>query len=134
MRLLRCLPLFAVALGCFAATVRGKLEQRPGKSPAVITAAGDLVELDGDDYTRGVLNDKRLAGFDLQAKGRFAGPHRFQVDPIHTRAILVYKNGKAKLVTYWCDTCSIRTYTPGVCWCCEKETTLDLRDPDAPQQ
>jgi hypothetical protein len=35
-----------------------------------------------------------------------------------------------KVITYWCDVCSIRTYTPGKCWCCQQETTLDLRDPD----
>ena len=77
-----------------------------------------------------MLNDKRLAGFDLEAKGHFTAPDRFQVDPIHTRAMLVHKDGQAKLITYWCDICSIRTYSPGLCWCCQQETTLDLRDPD----
>jgi hypothetical protein len=130
MRFWRLLVLSALALGCTAETVRGKLTETPGKPPAVITAEGKRIELDGDQETRGVLNDKRLDGFDLQAKGHFTAPGRFQVDPIHTRAILAYKDGRARLVTYWCDTCSIRTYTPGLCWCCQKETTLDLRDPN----
>jgi hypothetical protein len=34
------------------------------------------------------------------------------------------------MITYWCDVCSIRAYTPGPCVCCQQETTLDLRDPD----
>ena len=114
--------------------MRGKLVQQPGKPPAVETRDGKLIALDGDEPTRGVLKDKRLAGLDLEAKGRFTGPARFQVDPIHTRAMFVFKDGKARLITYWCDTCSIRTYTPGLCWCCQEETTLDLRDPDAPME
>jgi len=126
----RLLVLSALALGCMAETLRGKLTQDAGKPPAVITAEGKRIEMDGDQETRGVLSDKRLNGFDLQAKGRFTAPARFQVDPIHTRAVLVYKDGRARLVTYWCDICSIRTFTPGLCWCCQKETTLDLRDPN----
>jgi hypothetical protein len=27
--------------------------------------------------------------------------------------------------------CNIRAYTPGPCVCCQRETTLDLIDPDA---
>ena len=71
--------------------MRGKLVQQPGKPPAVETRDGKLIALDGDEPTRGVLNDKRLAGFDLEAKGRFTAPGRFQVDPIHTRAMFVYQ-------------------------------------------
>ena len=62
--------------------------------------------------------------------GRFTAPDQFVVDPIHTRAMFVHKDGHVKVITYWCDVCSIRTYTPGPCWCCQKETLLDLRDPD----
>ena len=125
----------ALGLGCYAEgpgsiAVRGKLGQHAGK-PAVETAEHKLLYLDGDEPTRGVLNDKRLAGADLEAQGHFTAPDRFQVDPIHTRALRVHQDGKAKLVTYWCDTCSIRTWTPGQCWCCQQETALDLKDPDA---
>jgi hypothetical protein len=120
---------------CFAqtpqpATVRGTLLQRPGKPPAIETADRQIVSLDGDEPTKGVLNDKRLAGLDLEAKGRFTAPDQFLVDPIHTKAMFVHKDGHLKVITYWCDVCSIRTYTPGPCWCCQKETLLDLRDPD----
>jgi len=127
-----------LATACLAATVkpadiRGKLLQRPGKPPAVETADHQIISLDGDEPTKGVLNDKRLAGFDLEAKGHFTGPNQFTVDPIYTKAMFVHKDGHVKVITYWCDVCSIRTYTPGPCWCCQKETTLDLRDPDQDQ-
>ena len=52
------------------------------------------------------------------------------MDPFHTRPLYVIKDGKHLMVTFWCDTCSIRTYEPGPCWCCQRETELDLRDPD----
>jgi hypothetical protein len=111
-------------------TIQGTLVQTAGKPPALATADHRLISLDGDDATKGVLNDKRLAGFHLEAKGHFTAPEQFLVDPIHTKALFVHKDGHVKVITYWCDVCSIRTYTPGPCWCCQKETTLDLRDPD----
>lgn len=127
-----------LAAACFAqtsqtpkpATVRGTLLQPHGRPPAVATPDGRVVSLDGDEPTRGVLNDKRLAGFDLEAKGRFTASDQFLVDPIHTKAMFVHTEGGVKVITYWCDVCSIRTYTPGPCWCCQKETLLDLRVPD----
>ena len=132
-----CLCLLLLAAGSlFAAdlhpaeTLRGKLVLRDGQPPAVETAEHKLVILDGDEPTRKVLADDRLNGFDVEAKGRFTTPDRFLIDPIHTRALLVRQGGKLRMVTYWCDLCSIRSFTPGPCVCCQRETTLDLHDPD----
>ena len=111
-------------------TLRGKLVLDDGKPPALETAQHKLVTLDGDEPTRKVLGDLRLNGFDVEAKGRFTAPDRFLIDPIHTRAMLVRQGGKLRMITYWCDTCSIRSFTPGPCVCCQRETTLDLHDPD----
>lgn len=138
MRLCALLLSGCLAAACLAqtpppATIRGTLLQRPGKPPAVETADHHIISLDGDEPTKGVLNDKRLAGFDLEAKGHFTASDQFLVDPIHTKAMFVHKDGHVKVITYWCDVCSIRTYTPGPCWCCQKETLLDLRDPDQDQ-
>jgi hypothetical protein len=113
-------------------TLRGKLVLSDGKPPAVETAEHKRVILDGDEPTRQVLGDRRLNGFEVQAKGHFTAPDRFLIDPIHTRALMVHQGGKLKMITYWCDTCSIRSFTPGPCVCCQRETTLDLRDPDEP--
>src|SRR5579863_2588579 len=109
-------------------TVRGKLVQREGHTPAIETGEHKLITLEGDGPTAHVLHDKRLAGADLEAKGHFAAPDRFQVDPFHTHAIHVLKDGKRFMITYWCDVCSIRQYEPGPCWCCQRETALDLRE------
>ena len=112
--------------------LRGKLSIQDGQPAQVQTAEHQSVLLDGDEDTRKILGDRRLNGFQVEAHGHFTAPGRFLIDPIHTHALLVRQDGKLKLVTYWCDICSIRAYTPGPCVCCQRETTLDLRDPDQP--
>lgn len=104
-----------------AVSLRGKL--KAGAQPAI-----GPVLLTGDDDTKGVLNDTRLDGADFEVMGHSADPTHFTVDKIHTRSLFVHKDGKRMMVTYWCDVCYIRTYTPGKCWCCQKDTDLDLRD------
>lgn len=112
--------------------VRGKLAVHEGQPAQVQTADGHVVRLDGDNDTSKILGDSRLNGFQVEAHGHFTAPGRFLIDPIHTHSFLVRQDGRLKLVTYWCDICSIRAYTPGPCVCCQRETTLDLRDPDQP--
>lgn len=97
--------------------------------PAVLTARGDKVVLRGDTDTMGVLQDARLTGTEIEAVGRFTAPGHLTVDPIHTFALFAWRNGKKFSVTYWCDVCAIRTYTPGKCQCCQEETELRLVDP-----
>ena len=125
------LPAFTLLIPALAASarssLRGKLRQRSGKA-LLETRAGGMVALEGDEPTTGVLKDARLAGADLDVIGEAAAPDRFVVDPIHTKAMFVHKDGKRLLIAYWCEVCSIRTYTPGECWCCQEETRLDLRE------
>src|SRR6202023_1619209 len=117
----------AFAAAPATSSIRGKLTQQDGK-PAIELSSRKLGALDGDERKRGIRNDKRLAGADLEATGHFSTSGLFMVDPIHTKALHVYKDGKRRTISYWCDTCSIRPYTPGICWCCQAETELDLRD------
>jgi hypothetical protein len=144
MRFCQLLLLSAMALGCLAEVptstqphahdsikLRGKLRQREGQQPALETSEHKLVTLEGDEAALKVLNDKRLDGAELEATGHFTATDRFRVDPNHARTVLAHKDGKLKMITYWCDTCSIRSYEPGPCWCCQAETVLELRDPDA---
>jgi len=132
-----CLSLLAIAAGLSAATLpptttlRGKLAIHNNAPATVETPAHQTVTLSADDTLGQVLTDPRLNGFEVQAKGHFIAPDKFQIDPFHTVPLLVRKDGHLKMVTYWCDVCSIRAYTPGPCRCCQRETVLDLRDPDA---
>jgi len=106
------------------ASLRGRL--RPG-TPAVLAIEGREVTLNGDKATLGVLADARLKDADFEVHGVSQGD-MFAVDPIHTRAMFVLKDGKRLMISYWCEVCSIRTYSPGVCMCCQDETALDLKE------
>ena len=139
MRFCQLLLLPVLALGCLAETpkstpsrehLRGKLAQRPGRPPAIETPDHRFITLEGNEAALKVLNDKRLNGAELDATGHFTSPDHFVVDPNHARSVLTRKDGKLKMITYWCDVCSIRSYEPGPCWCCQAETILQLRDPD----
>jgi hypothetical protein len=140
MRMLALTLLATCTVLCFAdsskvpatqsTAVHGKLVQRENQPPAIETADHKLIVLAGDEATGHVLHDKRLAGLDVEAKGHFTAADRFQVDPFYTRALYAIKDGKRLMVTYWCEICSIRQYEPGPCWCCQRETKLDLHEPD----
>lgn len=106
-----------------AAALRGKLATG---SPAKLAAAAETVELTGDGPTMLVLADSRLNGVDFEVNGTPAEPGKFRVDPIHKRNMFVYKGGKRLMISYWCSVCSIRTWQPGSCLCCQDETELDL--------
>lgn len=106
-----------------AATVRGKLAT--GSPARLVTAAGP-VELTGDTPSLLVLGDARLNGVEFEANGAMAEPGKFRVDPIHKRNMFVHKDGKRLMISYWCSVCSIRTWQPGSCLCCQDETELDL--------
>src|SRR5690242_19844419 len=137
MRFFQLLASLIIASACFAessktietaaTTVRGKLIQHENQTPAIDMADHKLVALEGDGSTEHVLHDKRLAALDIEAKGHFTDATHFQVDPFHTHALHVIKDGKRLLITYWCDVCSIRQYEPGPCWCCQRETALALK-------
>jgi hypothetical protein len=130
--------MFAIPLSLAAAdtaakqqeTLRGRLTRTPNDQPALETPQHETIALDGDESTLSVLNDERLRGMDLELIGHFTSPRRFLVDPFHTRAMFVHKDGKRLIITYWCNVCYLRTYTPGKCWCCQKYTDLDLREND----
>ncbi|MFN7936363.1 MAG: hypothetical protein U0R19_23750 [Bryobacteraceae bacterium] len=92
------------------------------------TSDGQIVKLTGDAPTIGVLNDKRVQGMELEITGEPSPNGAIRILPIHKQGMFVLKKDKKLFVTYWCDVCSIRTYTPGVCLCCQDETQLDLRE------
>ena len=116
----------ALARGSEGATsLRGPLRQDP---EPVIESSGKRVVLSGDEATMLVLRDSRLSGTDFEVLGAWHGPAAFDVEKIHKKALFVHRGGKRLYVTYWCDVCYIRTFSPGKCWCCQKETDLDLRE------
>ena len=104
-------------------TLRGKLL----KGDLLETSTGP-VRLTGDEPTLGVIRDSRVIGLELEVVGEARGTGALEIGPIHKKALYAIKSGQRLFVTYWCDICSIRTYTPGQCWCCQEQTELDLRE------
>ena len=111
-------------------SIKGKLVQRKDGLAVLLTDDGKEIKLSGDEDTQKVLRDPRLANVQLEAIGHYSGPDQFTIGPIFEKNMFVLKDGKRRRITYWCDVCSIRTYAPGVCVCCQKWTDLDLRDPN----
>jgi hypothetical protein len=113
-----------------SSTLRGRLRQPAGGNPHIETSAGQRVQLSGDEPTIKVLNDERLRDADVEVAGRSVSADRFEINHIHIPSIFFYKDGKRLQVSYWCDVCYIRTSSPGICWCCQKQTDLDPIEPE----
>src|ERR1017187_8181591 len=101
-----CLCLLGAALACLTAaephrsvSVRGKLSVHEGAPATVETPDRQLVTLDGDAVTRKVLDDERLNGFEIEARGHFTAPGRFAIDASHTHSLLVRQNGRLQLIS-----------------------------------
>ncbi len=77
-------------------TLRGKLVVREGKPAVLETAGNKVVTLAGDKSTSEVLGDARMNGFEVEEKGHFTAPGQFLIDPIHTRAMMVHKDGTSE--------------------------------------
>ncbi|MGA2118002.1 MAG: hypothetical protein ABSH56_25030 [Bryobacteraceae bacterium] len=111
-------------------TLRGTLQVHASGPATVTTDDHRTIALDGDEPTNKVLADPRLNGYSIEARGHFTSTGRFLLDPSHLRSLMVRQDGKLKLITYFCGVCNIRAYIPGPCACCQRETVLELRDPD----
>lgn len=110
------------------ATLRGRLQ--PGDTPRLRGADGREWTLEADEASMAVLRDERVQVELFEAVGTLAPPSRFRIDPIHRKAMFVVRGGTPLVITYWCEVCAIRTYSPGKCQCCQEETALDPRAPE----
>ena len=95
---------------------------------------GDLGEMFVDVAGEHVRQQPRVHAELFEAAGVETPPDVFRIDPIHKKAMFVVRGGKPLVITYWCEVCAIRTYSPGKCQCCQEETALDPRDPALEQQ
>jgi hypothetical protein len=122
----RTLLLFLPALHAEASktALRGKLVTGAG----IQQAGGKVISLTGEDDAMAVLNDPRVIGSDFEAEGKLRPDGVFEIAPMWQAPLFVHQGGRRLYVTYWCDVCAIRTYTPGICWCCREDTAYDPRD------
>ncbi|MCX6614309.1 MAG: hypothetical protein NTW74_26145, partial [Acidobacteria bacterium] len=92
------------------------------------------VALLSDEAVAKVLDDERLIGAELEVEGSTTGDGSFEIDGIHTKPVYTFIKGERLGVSYWCEICYIRTYSPGKCWCCQEDTKLDPKDPNTPDR
>lgn len=71
---------------------------------------------------------------DIEIEGRYTSPQVFSANPIHRKPVWTRQQGKRMIVSYWCEICYIRFYVPGTCWCCQKESVLEPKDPTTPER
>jgi hypothetical protein len=110
-------------------SVRGRVTLEGDARPVLLASDGAKTPLRGDRESISVLRDPRLRNDEFELRGQAVGGE-FEIDPIHTRAVFIWRGGKRLVVTYWCGICSIRAWTPGKCQCCQEEMDLDPRDPE----
>ncbi len=111
--------------------LRGRLETPSEDTAGLRLPDGSFVELHGDEQTRKVLHDERLRGWDFEVYGHRRADGGFDILPIHLAALFTYQNAKQLRVTYYCDVCAIRTYSPGICLCCREDTRVDAVNPES---
>ncbi len=124
------LRLSAGDTGAPSARLRGRLEVPAEGLAGIRTDDGKLVPLRGDEQTEKVLRDSRLNGWDFEVHGQYGSDGRFKILPIHLPALFTHQNGQLLRVTYYCDVCAIRTYSPSICMCCREETRVDAVTPE----
>jgi hypothetical protein len=82
---------------------------------ALVTKDGKVYPLIEDDGARMFFKDPSLRARRMRLTGRpFADTHLLQVVDVHS----YNQKGQLCEVYYWCDICSIRRNSPGVCECC----------------
>lgn len=111
--------------------LRGKLEAPDEGTAGLRLPDGSFVRLHGDEQTDKVLHDERLRGWDFEVYGHRRADGGFDILPIHLAALFTYQNRRQLRVTYYCDVCAIRTYSPGICLCCREDTRVDAVDPES---
>jgi hypothetical protein len=101
------------------ATLDGKLITVAGKPPVLKTAKQEYPLTATATYVLHTLQDKRLAGREIQVQGTFGNSGTFEVSKFFT-----VRDGKLYRVRYYCETCNIVALEPGRCVCCQQPTEL----------
>ena len=98
-------------------SITGKLSVEKGK-PALSGSGGKTTLLTSDDESIAeTLQDVRLSGRELKLVGKWKGNGSFEV-----RDFFVVRGDKLFRLIYFCDTCNITTFRPGICLCCQQPT------------
>jgi hypothetical protein len=100
-------------------SIQGKLVVEAGK-PSVLEVGGKATRLTSDvESIADTLQDARLSGRELKLIGKQRGDGSFGVHDF-----FVVRGDKLFRLIYFCDTCNITTFSPGICLCCQQPTVL----------
>jgi len=92
---------------------------------ALVTDDGKTYPLVKDDGSRMFFKDKTLLDRPMRLTGRVIP----KTQMLQVMKVQSYVKGELRDVFYWCDICSIRTYEPGPCSCCQ--APMELREEPA---
>jgi hypothetical protein len=107
-------------------SIVGELRTREGKS-FLIREGAEVPLASVRAEVNETLADERLAGREFKLVGRFLADGQFDVTDF-----FVFRNGKLLRLVYFCETCNITTFAPGLCACCGQPTLpveVPLNDP-----
>ncbi len=119
------LTVFADLLAAENTIIRGRLADPPGQQPPAgqplvfVTAQGQKLALEGDEYSTSQLADPELTDRYWELRGHLKPAGFFEVLRLFT-----VKDNKLFRVTYFCVICNIRSHHHGPCMCCQDETEL----------
>ena len=98
-------------------SIQGKLLVVSGK-PSMLESAGKSTRLTSDvESIAETLLDPRLSGRELKLVGKRKSDGSFEV-----RDFFVAHGDRLFRLIYFCDTCNITTFSPGICLCCQQPT------------
>jgi hypothetical protein len=98
-------------------SIQGKLAVEKGKT-AVLESGGKATRLTSDNESIAeTFQDVRLSGRELKLAGKWKGNGSFEVHDF-----FVVHGDKLFRLIYFCDTCNITTFSPGICLCCQQPT------------
>ena len=91
---------------------------------AIRTGEGTLHRLSPGDKRVAMLTDVRVRSRELQIEAWQDADGELAI--VHLYSVI---DGQAHQPHYYCDVCAIKSYTPGLCWCCQEE--FEFREPPA---
>jgi hypothetical protein len=94
----------------------------PAGGWALRTGDGILHRLSPADPRVVMLTDRRVRARELQITAWQDEDGQLAI--VHLYTVI---DGRLHEPYYYCTTCSIRAYTPGLCWCCQKP--FEFREP-----
>ena len=94
----------------------------PAGGWAIRTGQGTLYRLSSRDKRVAMLTDVRVRSRELEIEAWQDADGGLAI--VHLYSVI---DGRSHQPHYYCDVCAIKSYAPGLCWCCQEE--FEVREP-----